>query len=172
MPSLQLPGEMAGWCPATDPLISAPISKCWWSRVTPSKQEAEALWTTGRPRSCHPASPRCVAEMPAGERGRRAGSSRACFDADLKLSCCDRETTSKVRGAETLPTRGMCNYPRCHPSHGVKASICLAPTSSLVEQRLVLAASRAAPWKGGWENVRDNRRARSAGQEDASSREG
>lgn len=68
-----------------------------------------------------PLLPPSVTEMPAGECGRRAGSSRAYFDTELQLLCCDRETTSKVKGAETLPTQGMCNHPRCHPSHGAKA---------------------------------------------------
>lgn len=81
-----------------------------------------------------PCSSPSVAEMPAGERGRRARSSQACFDEDLKLLCCDGETTSKVKGTETLPTQGMCNYPRWHPRHGAKVSFCLAPTGSLVEQ--------------------------------------
>lgn len=61
-PSLLLPQEMAVWHLTTDPLISAPTSKHWRSRVTPipmataSKQEAEVLWTTGHPHSCHPTS--------------------------------------------------------------------------------------------------------------------
>lgn len=133
MPSLQLPGEMAGWCPATDPLIPAPISKQWWSRVSPTQARSRS---TGQQDALIPVTllPPSVAEVPAVERVRRAGSSQTCFDADLKLSCCNRETTSKVKGAETLPTQGMCSYPRCPPSHRAKASVCLAPTSSLVEQ--------------------------------------
>lgn len=62
MPPLLLPWEMAALRAVTDQLISALTSKRWRSRVTPipmataSKQGAEALWTTRRPRSRHPAS--------------------------------------------------------------------------------------------------------------------